>query len=507
MTKRNRTAQRWRQARRITQAVALLGAVILVVLTARDAAASVTANHLMRLDPLAALAAMLSSRRWLIRFVPAIALLAATLLLGRFWCGWLCPLGTLIDWISPQHDSERVIDDRWRRLPKVILALLLFAALWGNLTLLILDPLTIFVRSITTLLLPVVHWVLQGLLSALYGVAFLEGPLYALDTALHGTLLSYKQPAYQGLALLSAALAGILALNWIKRRFWCRYLCPLGGLLGLVARLGWRRRAVSDACIACGRCARDCRMGTIENADGYRSDPSECILCLDCSADCPAEAIHYRGQRAESRPSSGLTRRQALQALGLSLGGLALMRVSARAQRPAQYQLRPPGATESELLAQCVRCGACLRACPTHGLQPALYESGFEGFWTPILVPRLGNCEYNCTTCGQACPTGAIPILDLATKRLTPIGKASIDPDRCLAWSEQAPCIVCEEMCPLPEKAITLIEREAAWPDGTPYTLQLPVVQEDLCIGCGLCEHKCPVNGEAAIRVSIDPLG
>ena len=149
----------------------------------------------------------------------------------------------------------------------------------------------------------------------------------------------------------------------------------------------------------------------------------------------------------------------------------------------------------------------CLRACPTHGLQPALYEAGVEGFWTPIFQPRLGNCEYGCTTCGQICPTGAIPPLDLDTKRLMPIGKASIDPVRCLAWSEQAPCIVCEEMCPLPDKAIKLIERQAAWPDGTPYTLQLPVVQPDLCIGCGLCEHKCPVSGEAAIRVGIDPLG
>jgi MauM/NapG family ferredoxin protein len=190
-----------------------------------------------------------------------------------------------------------------------------------------------------------------------------------------------------------------------------------------------------------------------------------------------------------------------------SVGGLALLRVNARAQGPQLYRLRPPGAEEQHLLSACVRCGACLRACPTHGLQPALSEAGLEGLWTPILMPRLGNCDYGCTACGETCPTGAIPLLSLADKRLAVIGKARIDPVRCLAWSKQAPCIVCEEMCPLPAKAITLIEQEARWPDGSAYTLQLPVVTADRCIGCGLCEKKCPVSGEAAIRVTIDPLG
>ena len=233
----------------------------------------------------------------------------------------------------------------------------MFAALWGNLTLLILDPLTLFVRSVTTLLLPALHWLLNGLLMALYRLPMLERGLYAFDSALQGTLLSYKQPAYQGLLLLASMMAGVLALNWIKRRFWCRYLCPLGGLLGLVARLGRRGRNVDETCITCGRCARDCRMGTIEDASGYRSDPAECILCLDCSADCPAEAIHF-GRGAKAKPSVGLSRRQALQALGLSLGGLALLRVNAGAQQPDRYLLRPPGASEQELLSRCIRCGA-----------------------------------------------------------------------------------------------------------------------------------------------------
>mgnify|MGYP001065743773 CR=1 FL=1 len=60
---------------------------------------------------------------------------------------------------------------------------------------------------------------------------------------------------------------------------------------------------------------------------------------------------------------------------------------------------------------------------------------------------------------------------------------------------------VCEEMCPLREKAITLEEREIVRSDGTVGAIRLPHVQRDLCTGCGICENKCPLVGEAAIRV------
>jgi ferredoxin len=83
------------------------------------------------------------------------------------------------------------------------------------------------------------------------------------------------------------------------------------------------------------------------------------------------------------------------------------------------------------------------------------------------------------------------------------IGKATIDKDRCIAWGEHRDCIVCEEMCPLPEKAIQLQEEELPGPDGILVSVQLPSVLKDRCIGCGICEYKCPVNGPAAIQVYI----
>jgi ferredoxin len=95
----------------------------------------------------------------------------------------------------------------------------------------------------------------------------------------------------------------------------------------------------------------------------------------------------------------------------------------------------------------------------------------------------------------------AIPPLSLEDKRRCVIGTAYIDQNRCIAWADHRDCIVCEEMCPLPEKAIKLEKTEVVKADGAPAIVQLPHVDRDRCIGCGICEYKCPLNGEAAIRV------
>jgi NAD-dependent dihydropyrimidine dehydrogenase PreA subunit len=103
------------------------------------------------------------------------------------------------------------------------------------------------------------------------------------------------------------------------------------------------------------------------------------------------------------------------------------------------------------------------------------------------------------------CPVQAIPPLSLEEKRQQVIGKAYIDENRCIAWADLKPCIVCEEMCPVPDKAIKLETVEAVTPDGERVTVQRPRVVRERCIGCGICEYKCPVNGEAAIRVYVPP--
>jgi ferredoxin len=197
------------------------------------------------------------------------------------------------------------------------------------------------------------------------------------------------------------------------------------------------------------------------------------------------------------------SRRQALLALGTAIAGISLLRSDLVAKRDASQLVRPPGARENDLLSKCIRCAECSRACPTSAIQPAIAEAGLEGLWTPVLVPRIGYCDYSCNACGQVCPVQAIPPLSLVKKRQQVIGKAYIDRDRCIPWSDEEPCGVCEEMCPVPEKAITLDEVEMQNAEGDSVTLQRPRVVRQQCIGCGICEYQCPLNGQAAIRVFV----
>ena len=158
-------------------------------------------------------------------------------------------------------------------------------------------------------------------------------------------------------------------------------------------------------------------------------------------------------------------------------------------------------------MSKCIRCGVCVNACPTRAIHPSGLGPDGDRLWTPALVPRMGYCDHGCHLCGQSCPTGAIPDLPLPQKQQAVIGKASIDLNRCLPWSQGTNCIVCQEMCPLAEKAIELADVSVPNAQGLETLVRRPVVVRDRCIGCGLCEHQCPVPGDAAIRVYPDDAG
>lgn len=226
-------------------------------------------------------------------------------------------------------------------------------------------------------------------------------------------------------------------------------------------------------------------------------------MCLACPVDCPTGQVSFPARSAEFiRQPYDLDRRKALVSLGTAAVGVGLLESGWLGDGLSPRLIRPPGVENEDLLRTCIRCGQCSTVCPTHAIQMAVLEGGLEGFWTPVLVPRIGYCDYSCQACGQVCPVEAIPPLPLEEKRLQIIGKAEIDRDRCLPWAENTECIVCEEMCPIPDKAIELEIVEIRTAEGELKTLQRPTVIHQLCIGCGICENKCPAVGEAAIQVS-----
>ena len=393
----------------------------------------------------------------------------------------------------------------------MLLLIIVAAAVFGNLTLLFLDPLAIFLRTLTISLWPAANQVISSLEALLYPVPVLAGPISSFDAWLRPAIMPLEPAYYRDTVLFAALFLSVIALDLFASRFWCRYLCPLGGFLGLISRVALFRREVSASCGGCGMCAEECPTGTIDPARNYASDPAECTVCMTCVQECPLATVTFTPSlsAAEGRPYDP-GRRQVLLALGATAAAIALFRVDLFAKRQSPFLVRPPGSRESNpdavALTSCTRCGECVRVCPTGAIQPAVVQAGLEGLGTPVLVPRLGYCDYACNSCGQVCPTQAIPLLSLADKQRQVIGKAYIDQNRCLAWSDHTPCIVCEEMCPLPDKAIKLELQEVWSPDGGTVSLQMPHVVRDMCIGCGLCEYRCPVSGDAAIRVYVPQL-
>ncbi|HOE11877.1 MAG TPA: 4Fe-4S dicluster domain-containing protein [bacterium] len=207
----------------------------------------------------------------------------------------------------------------------------------------------------------------------------------------------------------------------------------------------------------------------------------------------------------KNKSKTALGRRAVLTAMGTGVAATALLKVSPVAQgktyNPAL--IRPPGSLpENEFLTKCIRCGECMKVCPTNAIHPATLQGSLAGLWTPVVIPEIGYCEYNCTLCGQVCPTGAIRNLTVEERHPIKIGIAHVDRSRCLPWASNNECIVCEEHCPTPTKAIWL--QEVTIPDryGEPKVLKQPIVDPELCVGCGICENKCPVNDPSAIVVT-----
>jgi polyferredoxin len=502
--KRPGTWWRWgRIAAQVLFFVTLLG---IFIDTTQNGLDPGTANLTVRISPLTALANIIASRSFLVAGLTGLILIGVALVTGRAWCGWLCPLGSILDIFPFKKFNKKnpKFPERWRTVKFIVLLGVIVSAGFGNLTLMVLDPMTIWYRSFTMALWPGLDQVVTAGESALFKITWLQNFVGSVDSFLRPALLPYQAKAMTEGWLFLGGLVLIVGLNLLAERFWCRYLCPLGGLMGLLAKFGLVKRQVLPSCTNCNACARVCPTGTVDKSKGYRSDPAECTLCMDCFKACPSKAITFAIQTKPSVwESYDPTRRQVLIGLGAGavLGGVAL--TAQRTRKLSEFQLRPPGVTEATLMSRCIRCGACIRVCPTSALQPAMLLAGWEGFASPILIPRTGACDYGCNSCGQTCPVQAIPPLALEEKHKKIIGKAEINHTQCLAWGKGIPCSVCEEMCPLPRKAIHFEGSVPGEPTHTAGEVQLPVVERGLCIGCGICEFKCPVMGEAAIRVRV----
>jgi MauM/NapG family ferredoxin protein len=462
-------------------------------------------NILFRIDPFLAASATLASRALLPLMWPALIFIGLTFIFGRFFCGWICPMGSLLDAVHgfiPQARPGNA--NRFRSFKFYLLAFLLIAAFFGLPAAGYVDPFSILLRGLALAVYPALNVLATSFFTFTYlqmpeWVNMFTEPLYGF---LKATILPFRQNFYELVLVSFSVLLTIFLLERLERRFFCRSICPVGAIYAAVSRFSLMRGRAGTRCGRCRNCMDVCRMGAID--EERHISPLDCNLCLDCVDMCPGNKISFGFQQEEApRPAFGLSRRKFFSSL--ALGAVLPFFLGSRimAKRPDPFLIRPPGALpEDEFLSRCVRCGECMKVCIGNGLQPSFLAAGIEGLFSPRLNARSGYCEYNCTLCGQVCPTGALARLSLDQKHSTKIGNVFFDKNRCLPYAKGIPCIVCEEHCPTPDKAIQFREARVLNSNSEMVLVMQPYTIDERCIGCGICEAKCPLPGASAVRLT-----
>jgi polyferredoxin len=465
----------------------------------------------LRFSPLIPLFNFIDNLNFPFIFLPAFLILVASIFFGRFFCGWICPLGTSLDifdrlFKTPSNKkSARFSKFRWLKfgiLMGTVVMAIFSMHIWSYF-----DPLAIFMRICAILFYPIFTLFTEASLIFSTKMPFLETPGYILYDLFKNNVMPHSQSFFQGVFGIILLTLIIFGLEKLSKRFWCRNICPAGAFMGLLSQIRPYERIVGDTCPLCNKCQIECKMNAIPEGNIKETNKVECIECFNCGEKCPpkSKSITYRFRWTPYRSIPDFSRRQFIGSAFTGILTLGLVGIGYKHKTSTGKLIRPPGAIpENDFMDKCIRCLACVRICESNGkcLQPAGFENDITHLWTPIAVMREGYCEYNCNLCGQICPTDAILPLSLEQKKKTPMGLAYFDKNLCIPFVRHEDCIVCEEHCPTPDKAIKFEIKEAILPDGSSRKVKYPYVIRALCIGCGICEEKCPLPNLPGVFVT-----
>jgi polyferredoxin len=442
----------------------------------------------------------------LVQFIATLSLISLgfafivllTLLFGRIYCSTLCPLGTLQDlfaYLSKKLSPRKKIfkfkkPANWLRYG--ILAVVILSLFTGSILLVnLLDPYSAFGKIVTNLFRPLLVAV-----NNLASMALSQADIYWL-------------PRVKWIAVNKAALA--FALGWIilllflvvkRGRLYCNTVCPVGTLLGLFARFSlFRIRLDKTKCNSCGKCSAVCKAECIDPKN-QTVDFSRCVGCMNCLSPCPDGGVKFQPFWVKDEPAGFIDydpqKREFFKKSGLVLAGTMIAgKVFAQAEEKKKeviqatvpivrnFPVTPPGAeSQQRFNSLCTACHLCVSACPTQVLQPTYFLYGLTGFLQPRMDYITNFCNFECTLCGEVCPTGAILPVTAEEKKLLQLGKSYFVKENCIVYTKDTICGACSEHCPT--KAVNMV----------PYKdkLNIPEVNNKICVGCGACEYACPTD-------------
>ncbi|MHC4607107.1 MAG: 4Fe-4S binding protein [Planctomycetota bacterium] len=473
---------------------------------AREAKEWIDAELFLALDPLVSVSTAIAARAWVWSLAFAAIMLGACILIPRGFCAYVCPLGTLIDafdWAVTARIKRFRIRRRgwWVHLKYYLLLGTIVSALFGVLVAGFFASIPVLTRAFAFLLKPLqVSYLREG---------------QALPELHAGHWVSI------------ALFAVVLLLGFLGPRFWCRHVCPTGAIFSLGTLLRATERKVEATCIDCEKCVEICTFDAVK--PDFTTRTADCTFCQTCGGVCPVRSIKFvdRWDRANPKeeapvPEAAVSRRGflagTLAGSAMALGTTTLWGAAFRDAAKA-LPVRPPGSVPEPMFQElCIRCGACLQACPNDVLEASGFDDGLEGLWTPKINTDRAACEPECNNCGQVCPTGAIRALPLEEKRAARIGLAVVNEETCLPYAGRENCLLCEQACTeMGYDAIELMQVRTEVDDegnpieGTGYFA--PVILPERCVGCGLCQKECryavvlmmDMLEEPAIRVHAGP--
>lgn len=425
-------------------------------------------------------------------------LLVLTLVLGRVYCSVICSMGVMQDcfsWLGGKFMKNRFHYTKGHTVLRIV-ALVIFVALMVlglNAIAILVAPYSAYGRIATTLFQPVYMWVNNMI------AYFCE----RADTyAFYHVDVWVKSVVVLVVSVVTFVVIGFMSFRW--GRLWCNTICPVGTVLGFLSKFAWIKPHIDDKkCVGCGKCAKNCKSQCI-NPETHEIDYSRCVACMDCMDNCKLGAIKLSGGCGKKQTKAGeevdTSRRKFVvttAAVGAAMaveaqatkvdGGLAVIEDKQLPER--QVPVKPFGAQGLKHFSQhCTACQLCVAECPEKVLRPS---KNLTTMMQPEMQFDKGYCRPDCTRCSEVCPAGAIKKIDIAEKSAISVGHAVTVPHNCLLSSGEE-CHACERHCPT--GAITIME-------GIEGAHNNVTVNEQLCIGCGACEHYCPVRPFSAIYV------